>query len=380
MASPSGTPIARYAWDLNGDGLFDDAQGPQAELDTSGFDGPGAYLVGLEVETADGQVGATNVRVSVTNLPPDFTSAAPQLANIGSTYTYQARAEDLAGPELDPLTFTLEQAPSGATVSPEGLVTWQPQSEDLEAEFFFKLVVQDDDGGADEQEWSVMLRVPDADGDGVLDDEDNCPGLSNPDQEDLDGDTIGDRCDTDVDGDGLTQREEQINGSDPRRVDTDGDGLDDAREVNELGTNPNALDSDGDGLADDVEVAQGTDPTQADPDQDGLDDQRELDLGTDPNDPDSDSDGLLDGDEISRGTDPNDPDSDGDGALDGAEVEAGSNPLSASDLPAPGANIDDIPGGAGEGDSSCQSAPGTAQITPWLLLLLIWWPARRRFT
>jgi hypothetical protein len=41
---------------------------------------------------------------------------------------------------------------------------------------------------------------PDADGDGVCDLSDNCPGISNADQADADGDGVGDACDGDGDG------------------------------------------------------------------------------------------------------------------------------------------------------------------------------------
>ncbi len=44
--------------------------------------------------------------------------------------------------------------------------------------------------------------VADSDGDGVGDDEDNCPETANPDQEDADGDGLGDACD---DGTGWTR-------------------------------------------------------------------------------------------------------------------------------------------------------------------------------
>jgi hypothetical protein len=39
------------------------------------------------------------------------------------------------------------------------------------------------------------VPIPDADGDGVVDIEDNCPNVANPDQGDLDGDGIGNACD-----------------------------------------------------------------------------------------------------------------------------------------------------------------------------------------
>ena len=43
-------------------------------------------------------------------------------------------------------------------------------------------------------------------------------------------------------------------------VDSDGDGLSDKREINDLLTNPNDDDTDGDGIPDGEEVKAGTDP------------------------------------------------------------------------------------------------------------------------
>ena len=66
---------------------------------------------------------------------------------------------------------------------------------------------------------------------------------------DLDGDRIPDRDDGDVDGDGLTNDDERIRGTDPRRADSDGDTLLDGMEV-AGGTDPLRSDTDGDGIPD----------------------------------------------------------------------------------------------------------------------------------
>jgi hypothetical protein len=142
----------------------------------------------------------------------------------------------------------------------------------------------------------------------------------------------------DTDEDGLTDGEEIAEiGTSQLSADTDSDGVLDGDEVAQ-GTDPldgiaaapaeetpateegaaeeptpaSALaapgDSDGDGLEDAIEVELGTDPADTDTDDDGLTDGDEYYVHqTGTRNPDTDGDGVVDGEETANGTDPNDP-------------------------------------------------------------------------
>ena len=90
----------------------------------------------------------------------------------------------------------------------------------------------------------------DADSDGTVNAFDNCPGASNPAQEDPDADSLGNPCDADDDGDALLDTVETNTGT--------------YVGPNDTGTDPLSADTDADGFADGVEVTNGTDPTDAD--------------------------------------------------------------------------------------------------------------------
>ncbi|MHA1740795.1 MAG: MopE-related protein, partial [Candidatus Thorarchaeota archaeon] len=104
----------------------------------------------------------------------------------------------------------------------------------------------------------------DKDGDGIEDDQDNCPLVFNPSQEDLDSDGIGDSCDNDYDGDSIpnavdncpkvvnpVQSDVDLDGlGDACDPDLDGDGVDNDQDNCPVVPNPNQLDTDGDETGD----------------------------------------------------------------------------------------------------------------------------------
>lgn len=82
---------------------------------------------------------------------------------------------------------------------------------------------------------SLNVVTVDSDNDGILNDIDNCPTVSNPAQADVDSDNIGDACDTgDYDNDGLSDQQEFQLGTDPNNPDTDNDGTPDGQDSNPL--------------------------------------------------------------------------------------------------------------------------------------------------
>lgn len=180
----------------------------------------------------------------------------------------------------------------------------------------------------------LFIPKKDTDGDGVIDDNDNCPAIANPDQADVDGDKIGDVCDNDDDNDGLPDANEGTIGTSPVNPDTDGDGILDGRDNCPLVANPNQADKDHDGKGDACDTVDNSAPIPpADTDRDGVPDSRDNcktianasqtdtdgDKIGDACDNDDDNDGLSDADEAKIGTSPVNPDTDGDGVVDGKD-------------------------------------------------------------
>lgn len=82
------------------------------------------------------------------------------------------------------------------------------------------------------------ITAEDIDGDGVLNEEDNCEGDENPEQENTDGDDLGDICDADMDEDGVRNEADNCqNLYNPDQKDQDKDGMGDTCDENQCDAN-----------------------------------------------------------------------------------------------------------------------------------------------
>jgi thrombospondin type 3 repeat protein len=185
---------------------------------------------------------------------------------------------------------------------------------------------------------STQALPDDGDGDGIPDETDNCPTVSNHNQADSDGDGIGDACD-DVDGN-----------------DTDGDGIPNGTDNCPAVANNNQADSDGDGIGDACDGANAND-TDGDGIPNGTDNCPTV---SNNNQADSDGDGVGD---ACDGANANDTDGDGvPNATDNCAAVA-NNDQTDTDGDGIGDACDDVNGNDGDGDgvpNGTDNCPATA--------------------
>ena len=138
-----------------------------------------------------------------------------------------------------------------------------------------------------------MVAPPDMDGDGLFNENDNCPSVSNPNQEDTNEDCMGDACDDDDDG-VHNNNDNCPSVSNPNQEDSEIDGVGDACDNCPNDYNWDQIDLDNDGIGDSCDDVDDTDT-----DGDGWSDSAETDCDTDPLDSsdvpqDSNNNGMCD--------------------------------------------------------------------------------------
>lgn len=194
-------------------------------------DVPGEYTVRLIVNDGFADSDPDNVVISATNSRPVADAGADQTVTEGDTVTVDG--SDSSDADSDDLTYvwSIISSPAGSST---GIINADEAVASLTADavgvFVVQLIVND--GFADSDPATASITVEAASPPPVVD----------------------------SDGDGLTDDEEAILGTDPFNPDTDGDGLSDGDEINVYGTNPLNPDTDGDGVDDKTEIDNGTDP------------------------------------------------------------------------------------------------------------------------
>jgi hypothetical protein len=217
-------------------------------------------------------------------LAPPFQDTPAVITGVleGSTTQGGFTFGTLLATDVDGLTdgtyFSVSAAPlyGQAQINPAtGLWTYLAEAVYVGADPF-TVTVTDDLGGTTEQVIAITAIGIDTDSDTIYDYQDNCPLIPNTNQSDFDGDTLGDVCDPDMDGDG-TDNEFDAFPLDPSEttdtdLDTVGDNSDNC--VNDANTNQLNIDGDslgdvcdpdmdGDGVANAIELYFGGDETNS---------------------------------------------------------------------------------------------------------------------
>lgn len=143
----------QYRWLINGE------PDPLSETDTlSGKRYRKGDAIQIEITPNDGiDTGATftSVSIPIPNALPQITSVPPTTFNDGQ-YAYQVTALD---PDDDPLSYRLEAAPPGMTISETGLIQWS--TDDVPAgEYAVTVAVADPEGAKAVQKFSMTLERP----------------------------------------------------------------------------------------------------------------------------------------------------------------------------------------------------------------------------
>ncbi|MBI2897566.1 MAG: hypothetical protein HYY06_28670 [Deltaproteobacteria bacterium] len=158
---PEGEELT-YAWDLDGDGVFDDWSEPTATWSAAGIDGPqDGFVVRLVVSDGEYDVQA-QIPIQVQNAPPEFISVPPATAVVAREWRYEIECQDPGGDTFE-ITVEDEDLPVGMEFDEvNAILTWTPNAGalvegDPAGHFGFRIRARDDDNGSSQQDVSITV-------------------------------------------------------------------------------------------------------------------------------------------------------------------------------------------------------------------------------
>ncbi len=180
---------------VNGDVTLSTSTGAFAYTPDQDYNGNDAFEIVVNDGLASSDPSVITVVVLPVNDPPRVEPT--QLTMVaGQTSSVTLLAND---PEGSPLFFVVSDAPDNGVATLNavtGEVTYTPDPGYVGPDLLRYTV---SDGSLSSPGFLTIFVSEDTDGDEISDGLDNCPDVANPDQNDLDGNGRGDRCDCDSD-------------------------------------------------------------------------------------------------------------------------------------------------------------------------------------
>lgn len=137
---PRGEPVdLDYDWRIN-DALVPEAHGPR--LSPGKFKKGDRIRVDITASSGGGETTDRSEIVTVANTVPVFKTDTRSVSTLPGTTFF---AED---PDGDRITWSLEHAPSGMTISPDGTVRYQGSEDEPGGDYKVAVVASDGDGFA----------------------------------------------------------------------------------------------------------------------------------------------------------------------------------------------------------------------------------------